>query len=139
MESIFRVTDNITKEERDLVYNGILKYNISRFESLDVKDLGVFIEIDGEIIGGILGETHGNWFEIDFLHVDEKFRKEGYGSKLLQRAEEEAKARECKKVLLTTFDFQAPKFYEKYGYDQVYVMEDFPHTGKKHFFVKTLI
>ncbi|XP_048779066.1 uncharacterized protein LOC125682479 isoform X2 [Ostrea edulis] len=58
---------------------------------------------------------------IDNLAVEEKFRCQGYGKTLLQRAEEEAVTRKCNKIYLLVFssNSHAMKFYEKNGYMSV--------------------
>ena len=85
-----------------------------------------------------LEKSHGEWLEIEYLWVDEKLRGQEIGSTLLRKAEEEAIQRGCKHVFLNTFSFQAPEFYPKYGYKEVFTLEHYPVTGKKHFFVKEL-
>lgn len=76
--------------------------------------------MDGIIKAGLIGEIHGNWLEIDYLWVEKGLRKTGIGSQLLQEAESEAKRRGCKYCFLNTFGFQAPNFYMKYGYKEVF-------------------
>ena len=88
---------------------------------------------------GLIGLTYGNWMEIDLLFVSDELRGCGIGSKILQAAEEEAIKRGCKYSFLYTYDFQGPKFYSKYGYREVFTMENYPHTGKRHYFVKELV
>ncbi|WP_084493073.1 GNAT family N-acetyltransferase [Lacrimispora indolis] len=60
------------------------------------------------------------------------------GSKLLKQAEETAKERGCQYVFLDTFSFQASVFYEKQGYKNVFTLEEYPVTGKRYYFTKTL-
>ena len=57
---------------------------------------------------------------------------------LLKRAEQAASDRGCKYVFLDTFSFQAPEFYKKMGYKEVFVREEYPVTGKRHYLVKEL-
>ncbi len=44
---------------------------------------------DGEIVGGLIGETHWNWLYVNLLFVREELRGRGYGERLLARAEQE--------------------------------------------------
>ncbi|MGW2446634.1 GNAT family N-acetyltransferase, partial [Streptomyces sp. NPDC001675] len=51
----------------------------------------------------------------------------GLGSRLLARAEHLARTdRACANARLETWDFQAPDFYKKQGYDVVCVIPDYP-------------
>ena len=46
---------------------------------------------DGEIAGGLIGETYWNWLYVNLLFVREELRGHGYGERLLARAEQEAR------------------------------------------------
>ena len=53
-------------------------------------------------------------------------------------AEEEAKRRGCKYAFVDTFSFQAPEFYRKLGYEEVFVLRDYPYTEARYYYTKTL-
>ncbi|WP_077717622.1 GNAT family N-acetyltransferase, partial [Clostridioides difficile] len=117
----------------------LLKYNLARLEDKNPVDLGIYIrDKAGKIVAGFIGVTHGNWLSIKYLWVSEKLRYKGTGSQLLYKAEKIAKERGCKYVFLDTFSFQAPKFYEKFGYHKVFSLENYPLTGKRYYFRKIL-
>lgn len=60
------------------------------------------------------------------------------GSQILMQAEKTAKERGCQYAFLDTFSFQAPQFYKKHGYEQVFALEEYPLTGKRYYFTKKL-
>src|SRR5437763_1043166 len=83
----------------------------------------------GEVVGGLLGKTEWGWLHVDTLAIQERWRSQGYGTKLLAMAEAEGRARGCHDVYLDTFSFQARPFYEKRGYEVFGVLENFTkHT-----------
>ena len=41
-------------------------------------------------------------------------------------------------IFVDTFDFQAPEFYLKHGYKQVFELSEYPKTGKRHYYKKEL-
>ncbi len=72
---------------------------------------------NGEVISGVLAYAV-MW---DILYVDtvwtrEDCRGEGIASKLLNEVEKRAVEMGCKTARLSTYDFQAPLFYEKLQY-----------------------
>ncbi|GMA99988.1 GNAT family N-acetyltransferase [Pelosinus sp. IPA-1] len=135
----FTMTDNPKEEDIQEILNHLREYNLSRIECKLVKPIAIFVtDENGSKIGGITGETHGNWLEIDYLWVDEKARGARVGSKLVRDVETEAQKRGCTYVFLNTFSFQAKDFYIKLGYKEVFTLEQYPITGKRHYFVKQL-
>ena len=93
---------------------------------------------EGEVVGGILGETYWNWFYLDLLWVSEELRRQGYGSQLLKIAEEEARVRGAKNAYLDTFSFQTPEFYYKNGYQVFGELSDYPPGHQRYFLTKSL-
>ena len=75
--------------------------------------------------------------KISDLIVTEKFRKNGIGSKLLKSVEEYFSDKNYTSISLTTYDFQAPKFYEKCCFELEFVRENKKNPKlTKYFFVK---
>jgi ribosomal protein S18 acetylase RimI-like enzyme len=60
------------------------------------------------------------------LWVSENLRNNGIGKKLLLAAEQEAMVNMCKIILIRSYGFQAPTFYEKNGYKIEHVINNFP-------------
>lgn len=117
----------------------IRSYNRSNREAAESEPLNIYVEDDsGELMAGLVAETFGNWLEIEYLFVKEEFRGQGIGSKLLQQAESEAKKRNCRFAFVNTYQFQAPAFYQKHGYQEVFTLKDYPYTGQRHYYQKEL-
>lgn len=57
---------------------------------------------------------------------------------MLKAAEEEAKKRGCKYSFVDTFSFQAPAFYVKHGYKEVFALKEYPITGARYYYTKEL-
>ena len=93
---------------------------------------------DQEIVGGLIGETHWNWFYINLLFVKEGLRGHGYGHRLLELAEGEARQRGAKHAYLDTFSFQAPDFYKQHGYRIFGELQDFPPGHQRFYLTKQL-
>ncbi|MGA5065840.1 GNAT family N-acetyltransferase [Streptomyces exfoliatus] len=74
------------------------------------------VDENGDLIGGLTGWTWSGLFGIDMLWVREGSRKDGWGSRLLRAAEDEARRRGCDRATVSSFTFQAPDFYRRHGY-----------------------
>lgn len=135
----FKTTDKISEEDRNEIFEGLLEYNLARIEDKNPKDLGIYVEdANGRKLAGLIGETHGNWMIIKYLWVSEMLRGQHLGSSILKQAEKAAIERCCKYAFLDTFDFQAPEFYKKYGYKEVFALSEYPFSGKRYYFTKNL-
>lgn len=136
MEQI--ITDEIQKRDEEVLFQGLLSYNLERLDDRNPKDLGIYYKDDEIIVAGLIGQTHGNWLTVKYLWVKENLRRQHIGTNLLEQAEKIAKERGCCYSFLDTFSFQAPQFYKKQGYREVFTLEKYPVSGKRHYFTKTL-
>ena len=135
----FRITDDGNERDVNEIHEMLKKYNRSHRETSQNIPIGVFLEGEmGRKLAGLTGETLGNWLCIHFLFVSEQLRGKGIGSKLLAAAESEARQRGCKYAFVDTFSFQAPEFYKNHGYQEVFTLEEYPYTGKRHYYTKEL-
>ena len=131
--------DNTESQKSQEIGNLIRSYNRSKREVAESEPLNLYVEDDsGQLMAGLVAETFGNWLEIEYLFVKEDLRGQGIGSQLLQRAESEAKKRNCRYVFVNTYQFQAPSFYQKHGYQEVFILKDYPCTGQRHYYQKDL-
>ncbi len=81
----------------------------------------------GDLVGGLVGHTWATWLHLTYLWVDARHRGAGLGSHLLSRAERTAvRERGCRSARVETWDFQAPDFYRRFGYEVVCVIPDYP-------------
>ena len=131
--------ENTESQKSQIIGDLIRSYNRSKREVAESEPLNLYVEDDsGELMAGLVAETFGNWLEIEYLFVKEDLRGQGIGSQLLQQAESEAKKRNCRFAFVNTYQFQAPAFYQKYGYKEVFTLKDYPYTGQRHYYQKDL-
>lgn len=129
-------TNNASEADRDFLTTQIKQFN-NRFSPPHLhkrthppEPLDLFLRDSIQtIVGGLTASTYWSWLDIDTLWVGEVLRHHGYGSRLLQRAEQLAIQRGCQYAHLTTFSFQARGFYEKHGYYVVGELHDYPPGG----------
>ena len=92
----------------------------------------------GRLVAGLSGHTWGGCGEITRLWVHESMRGTGVGTALMQAAEQEAIRRGCHQIVLSTFSFQAPRFYEKFGFRRVAAIPNYPQGHEYIVYIKDL-
>ena len=137
---VFRITNDGNERDTEELHALLKDYNLHHRGASQSVPLGVFLEdAQGQKLAGLTGETFGNWLCIQYLFVSERLRGQGIGSRLLAAAESEALQRGCRYAFVDTFSFQAPTFYENHGYCEVFTLENYPYTGKRHYYTKELL
>ncbi|MEW2247104.1 GNAT family N-acetyltransferase [Streptomyces sp. NPDC006975] len=146
---MFRIEAEVDKERRDLLRSRLRDTNTAASPVLralrgtpDERDVPLHLwamEDTGHLAGGLVGHTWAGWLHVDYLWVDRAHRSRGLGSRLLARAEHLARTeRGCAAARLETWDFQAPDFYRKQGYEVVCVIPDYPPGITEYTLVKRL-
>ncbi|MET3195573.1 GNAT family N-acetyltransferase [Bacillus sp. OAE603] len=136
------ISNQWVKEDCDYIRNKVIEYNLAMLPD-EVKqasfNVSCILKNDtGEIVGGITGTIVWYHLHIDYLWVDNALRGKGYGEKLLQHIEKTAIENNCRLILLDTFSFQAPDFYQKLGFKVVGIVEDHPKGFKQYYLEKKL-
>ena len=128
-----------SQENATFVRDSLALFNVGVTGDSYYSPLAIFLRDEREaVLGGALGHVWGGWLDLSILWVAEPFRGQGYGSRLLRAAEDEARMQGCNGVFLTTFSFQAPGFYEKFGYEAVANIPEYPRGHSYHVLKKSL-
>lgn len=128
-----------TQKEIQFLDDMIYEYNVAKTNRDDGKLFSKLIYDSGNnIIAGISGWTWASACEITLFWVKHDYRMKGYGKILLNAAEAEAKKEKCKTIFLRTYSFQAPHFYQKYGYKVEHEINDFPYGHSSFCLIKRL-
>jgi ribosomal protein S18 acetylase RimI-like enzyme len=126
-------------EAKRAVISGLRAYNTKAArQKIDHVPLSITLREKRDIVGGIVGDTHLGWLFVQFFWIDEKYRGNGFGKKLLGAAEDEARKRGVKNVYLDTFSFQAPGFYKKCGYREFGRLKKYPAGHDRVWMTKAL-
>ena len=105
----------------------------------DDKPAGPDDRADEALVAGLDARTWGRWLHIDLLWVDARHRRAGLGARLLATAEQIAREeRGCRHARVCTWDFQAPDFYQRYGYAVVCAIPDYPPGATEYTLTKRL-
>ena len=121
----------------DFIVKGVRIFNFKMMGEEKSKPLMVVIRDDsGEIVGGIAGRTIYHQFLIEVLWVHDDKRGQGLGIQLMELAECEAKKRGCIAAQVDTLSFQAPRFYEKMGFQIVGNVSGVKDSPDRYFLLK---
>ena len=124
-----------TPDEVQYLEDRIYEFNSNVTAIADGELLAFFVREAHRIVAGICGNTWGGTCELRQFWVEESRRRQGLGTKLLQAAEEEARRRGCTQIMLMTFSFQAPAFYERHGFEVVATIDNHPR-GHRNFLMR---
>jgi GNAT superfamily N-acetyltransferase len=123
----------------EFVRDGLALFNVAATGDSYYSPLAIFLRDERDaILGGAIGQVWGGWLDLSLLWVAEPLRGEGYGRQLLEAAEDEARSQGCRGVFLSTFSFQARPFYERFGYEVIADVPDYPAGYTYHVLKKTL-
>ncbi|MFC7371968.1 GNAT family N-acetyltransferase [Fictibacillus iocasae] len=125
------------------VRKNLIEYNLSNVlehtRQAIFEKVSILLKDENDtVLGGIVGQIYYHCLSIDLFWIEEKLRGKGYGKELMMAAEELALKKECKLIKLDTLSFQAPGFYQKLGYIEYGVLDNFPEGFSHHFFYKRL-
>ncbi len=140
MENIRVVSDpRASTGDVDFVRDGLSLFNVAATGDPYHSPLAIFLGDERDaILGGAYGHVWERWLDVSLLWVAEPLRGRGYGRKLLEAAEDEARTQGCSGVFLSTFSFQARPFYERFGYEVVADIPDYPVGHTYHVLKKSL-
>lgn len=98
-----------------------------QMEPPDAMPLNIrILDADGQVVGGMAALTYWGWLVIKLLVIDDQYRGNGLGQRLIDCAHAEAKRRGCTRAHTATYDFQAMSYYQRYGYRIVGELTDYP-------------
>jgi GNAT superfamily N-acetyltransferase len=132
----FTIETAPTPEQIQYLEDRLYEFNSAATGIDDGEWLAIFVRDEqGRVVAGLGGNTWGGCLEIRQLWVEEVRRKRGLGSRMLRAAEDEARRRGCAQIVLTTYDFQAPAFYARHGFEVAATIDDHPR-GHRNFFMR---
>ncbi len=103
------------------------------------KIIANFVVYDkDEVIGGAIGWIQYQWYFLDQLWINEKYRKQKIGSKIMKEIEAVAQENQCIGIRTETWSFQARGFYEKNGFEVYAQLNDSP-PGVIEYFLKKIL
>ena len=113
----FELDEQPEPDDLRRVVDGVRTYNKAVTGNERPRAVACFLKDEqGRIVGGAHGDLWGASVHIAAMWVDDNYRGQGYGSKLLTKVEEYAASHGHRLAYLETTSFQARPFYEGLGY-----------------------
>ena len=124
------VTAAPSVSDREVILGGLLAFIHTEAGVVGTPSAVLVRDEAGAVVGGLTGRTLAAWLFVELLWLPEELRGTGLGTRVMLAAEAEAMRRGCLGAHLDTYDFQAPGFYRKLGYEVFGSIEDHPlgHT-----------
>ncbi|HRE32420.1 MAG TPA: GNAT family N-acetyltransferase [Candidatus Berkiella sp.] len=133
-----KFVDEISEEIEEKMLNGLVAYERGHGIDVNYKPFSLLLNNDEEEVIGVLNAyTAFAEIYIDDIWVDEAYRGQGHGRKLIEALEMQFEGEGFNNINLVTSVFQAPEFYKKCGFLVEFVRENEKNPQlTKIFFVK---
>lgn len=109
----------VGRQLREFNYRYTGEYPEVQYVRLNARDA------DGQVVGGLRALVAMYWLRLEVLWVRDDARRNGVGSRLLAEAERIGRELGAKNAALETFEWQAPQFYARHGYEEVARMDKY--------------
>ena len=126
------------KENKEITLSELEAYTKEIVPNLEQRyeEVSFIYEEQGAILGRIVGFIHWDHLQIELFYVAKNTQGMGIGTKLVNHVEDIALKNGLNYILLETMSFNAPKFYEKNGYEFIAKIKDSPMKGENRYFLK---
>lgn len=127
-------------DEARLIAEGLYESVEALFETRrERRPFSVFARTaEGKVVGGVNARLAFGDLHVDQLWCAKRIRRQGFGSRLLQRAEEYGRENGAAASLLNTFDPDLVGFYERRGYHKMGEIPGLAATRPVYFMRKPL-
>jgi|SRR5690606_9697435 len=130
-------------EDRDFIRKKVIEHNnasLPKEKTSPFEQISFIVRDESEeIIGGLTATGFWRHLHIDFLWVDPEIRGQRIAAQLMAKAEDYARSKGHRLMIVDTLSFQAPEFYRKQGFTEFGAVNDFPEGHSHYFFEKWLV
>lgn len=129
--------NKIDNEVYDIIGDEFNKYANENKISCDYKSFAFIAKENNKIVGVLTGHSYYKEIHVEDLVVLKEYRKNHIGFNLMKSMEDYFKNKDFENINLTTYEFQAPEFYEKCGYTVEFIrMNKLDSKLNKYFLIK---
>ncbi len=130
---------NLSEEQECEIRYYLDEYNAKHIKYRLDGMMRIGVEENGKLIAGLIAYMSVyKILYVDTVFVDEKYRRQGYGRKLIQELERRAKEQGVNTIRLDTFNWQGTEFYKALGYEVVGSYTNKEDGFEETFFLKRI-
>lgn len=104
----------------------------------NIEQISFIAKRGNAFAGAVYTETFWGALHIKLLYLEPKFRGQGVGTELMEKAMQKGKEKGCRFAYVETFSFQALDFYKKLGFQEEFVRSGYDKESQYHYLKKTL-
>jgi GNAT superfamily N-acetyltransferase len=129
----------LTAELKQKIYEGFSQHAIELTGHDEKFDSIAFVAMeDSFFAGAIVVERFWNALHVKYTYVDNRYRNQGIGTRLMQRAIDYGLEQNCPFAFVETMSFQALGFYQKMGFELDFTRPGYSHDTSFHYLSKKL-
>jgi GNAT superfamily N-acetyltransferase len=117
--------ENPDEKDTKPIEEGVMQYGLLQVDGEKPRKWAFHMKDNGKIIGGATGRDLFSQFYLDNIWVKEEYRSMGIGEEIHKEVVACAIKCDCNKILLSTLNRRASKFYKKLGYETLAVIEEY--------------
>jgi GNAT superfamily N-acetyltransferase len=130
----------LTEELRKQIYEGFSRHAIEMTGHDEKFDAVAFVAMEDTMLAGaIVVERFWDALHVKYVYVDDRYRNQGIGTRLMQRAIGYGLEQNCPFAFVETMSFQALDFYQKMGFILDFTRPGYAHDTSFHYLSKTLV
>lgn len=130
---------DLNEDEWNFIDNSLEQYGSKFGIKVNYHNYNFLCKESGKIIGVLKGHFGYDEGKVIKLVVAENHRGKGIGKSLMTEAEKYLRSQNMRFMSVSTYEFQAPEFYKKLGFNIEFIRDNknFP-SMREYFFVKYL-
>ena len=129
--------ENLDETFHSIIDTEFNKFAIKNGVTCNYKPFNFIAKEDKKVVGIITGHSYYKEVHIGDLIIVEEDRNKRIGTKLVETVENYYKNKGFENINLTTYNFQAPEFYKKCGFEVEFIRENKENPKlTKYFLVK---
>jgi GNAT superfamily N-acetyltransferase len=137
---VWATNDDVDDSFLRAIREGVIGVGRSLSQSLGghPTSIACVLSQESSLIGGATGRTEFQRLFVDLLWIDEQWRGNGMGAKVLHKLEALAMERGCVDSIIETMDDGIADWYQRTGYELVAKVTKYCGPWNRHTLVKSL-